>query len=240
MNAIVRGDLRFRLSSVKAVTIHTVFLILLALLAFFSLPPELGRLGDLREEGLLLAFLIVETVLVAYFTSASACGEIVIEGEKSAWDLAASSFPAGGIAAGKVLTSGAFASAMLIIAAPFLAIVAGIRGEPLSEVARAAVVAIPFATAMGAVGTLLSVVFESDFARSLVHWLTLLALVVGGTALPSPWDLISPVRGIAVSVRFGLTPGVLLATVGYLALAAAAGAGVRHRVEAIRREAQAS
>lgn len=240
MNAIVRGDLRFRLSSAKAVAIHTVFLIVLALLAFLSLPPELGRLDDLRQEGLLLAFLVVEAVLVAYFTSASACGEIVIEGEKSVWDLAASPFPAGGIAAAKVLTSGAFAAVMLVIATPFLAIVAGIRGESMSEVARAAVVAIPFATAMGALGTLYGVVFESDFARSFVHWLTLLALVVGGTVFPSPWDLISPVRGIVVAVRTGLSPGVLLEATGYLVMAVAAAVALRSRVEAIRREAQAS
>lgn len=240
MNAIVRGDLRVRLSSAKAVAIHTVFLIVLALLAFLSLPPELGRLDDLRQEGLLLAFLVVETVLVAYFTSASACGEIVIEGEKSVWDLAASPFPAGGIATAKVLTSGAFAAVMLVIATPFLAIVAGIRGESMSEVARAAVVAIPFATAMGALGTVYGVVFESDFARSFVHWLTLLALVVGGTALPPPWNLISPVRGIAVAVRTGLDFGVLLAAAGYLMMAVVAAVAIRYRVEAIRREAQAS
>lgn len=240
MNAIVRGDLRFRLSSGKAVATHTIFLIVMAILAFLSLPPELGRLEDLRQEGLLLAFLVVETALVTYFTSATACGEIAIEGEKTVWDLAASRFPSGEIAVGKVVTSAAFSTLMLVMAAPFLAIVAAIRGESMNEVARTVVVAIPFATAMGGLGSLYSVVVESDFARSFLHWLTLLAFVVGGTALPPPWDLISPVRGIMLAVRGGLGLAILMAAAGYLVIAAVAGAGIRYRLDAIRREASQS
>lgn len=239
VNPILRSDLRFRLSSPKAVAAHTIFLILLAVLAFFSLPPELGRLEDLRQEGLLLAFLVVETVLVAYFSSAFACGEIAVEGEKFVWDLAASPFPAGLIATGKIGTSLAYAVTLFVLGSPFMALVAGIRGEPLSEVVRAAAVAFPFATAVGALGVLDTAILESDFARSLVHWVTLLVLVVGATALPAPWDLISPVRGIAVVVRQGLRPGVLLAALGYLAVAFASAWAIRRRIDAIRKEARA-
>ena len=93
MNPVLRADLRYRLSSPKALTIHTIFLLVVAVLTYLSL-PELGRLDDLRQEGLLLACLLVVTLLAMYFASSCACGEIVIEGEKSVWDLAASSLPA--------------------------------------------------------------------------------------------------------------------------------------------------
>lgn len=240
MNPILRSDLRFRLGSPKALTAYTVFLSVLAMLAFLSLPPDLGRLDELRQEGLLLAFLIVQSVLVAYLTSACACGEIAIEGEKSVWDLAASSFGAGVIASGKVITSVLFAVVLTVLATPFMGIVAGIRGEPWSAVVRAAAVGVPFAAAMGALGALYGALFDSDFARSLMHWLTLVALIVGATVLPAPWDLISPVRGVVVAVREGMRPGVVLAAVGYVLAAVAFGWGIRYRIDAIRREARAT
>lgn len=234
VNPVFRSDLRHRLTSRKGGTVLTVYLVALGVLAFLSLPPDLGQLDELRHEGLLLAFLVVETVLAAYLTSATASGEIVIEGEKSVWDLAASPFSAGVVARGKVLTAVTFALLLLALATPFLAIVAGIRGEAVGSVARAAVAALPFAAALGVAGTLYAGVFESDFTRSFVHWLTLLTLVVGATAVPAPWDTLSPVRLVMLAVRDGLGSRVLLGIAFYGALAAAAGVGIARRVEAIR------
>lgn len=239
VNPVWRSDLRHRLTSRKLLTMLSVYLVVLALLAFLSLPPDLGRLDDLRQEGLLLAFLIVEIVLAAYLTSATSSGEIAVEGEKSVWDLAASPFPAGVIARGKVLTSAAFAVLLVALASPFVGIVAGIRGEPLLAVARGAIVALPFAAALGALGALYAGSLDSEITRSFVHWLTLLALVVGATALPSPWDLLSPVRMIIQAVRGGMTPAVLLASLLYVLAALLAGAAIARRVETIRAEARA-
>jgi len=238
VNPVLRADVRYRLGSPKALALHTIFLVVVALLTFLSLPPELGRLDELRQEGLLLAFLVVSTVLTMYFTSACACGEIGIEGEKSVWDLAASPFPAGTIAAGKVLSSASFAVLQWALAGPFLAVVAGIRGEPLVVLWRAALVGIPAATAMGALSTLYSAVFESDFARSFAHWTTLLAVVVGANALPAPWSALSPVRVLAIVVREGARP-VVWVVAGAYAIAALLCVGlIRRRVERIRIEAR--
>jgi ABC-type transport system involved in cytochrome c biogenesis permease component len=238
LNPVFRSDLRYRLTGRKAGTMVTLYLAVLGALAFLSLPPDLGRLDDLRQEGLLMAFLIVETVLAAYLTSAAASGEILVDGEKSVWDLAASPFPPGVIARGKVLTSTAYAVLLAGIAAPFLAIVAGIRGEPLGAVARAAVPALPFIVASGALGALYAGVFESDFTRSFVHWLTLLAFVLGATALPPPWNTLSPVRLVMLAVRGGVGAQVLAGAALYLALAGVAGVGIAGRVAAIRRAPQ--
>lgn len=218
---------------------HTIFLSLLAILTFLALPPELGRLEEIRRQGLLVAFLAVETVLVAYLTSACACGEIGIEGEKSVWDLATSPFPAAVIATGKVVASGAFALILVALASPFMAVVAGIRGEPVAGVLRASVVTVPFAGAMGALAVLYGAVFDSDFARSFVHWMTLLALIVGAMAFPAPWDLLSPVRAVAMAARTGAQPAVLAIALGYVLVSTACWWGIRSRVEAMRREARA-
>jgi len=234
LNAVARRDLRLRLAGGKAVTMVTVYLLVLAILALLSLPPDLGRLDDLRQEGLLLAFLVVATVLAIYLTSAAACGEIAVEGEKSVVDLAASPFPPGVVARGKVLTSAVFAAWLLLLGLPFSVIVAGIRGESLFAVLRAAAVTVPVAAAIGGIGALFGAVFESDFARSFVHWLTLLAAIVGAAALPRPWNLLSPVRLVILAVRDGLRADVLLVTALYALLSLAAGAAIARHVARIR------
>lgn len=240
MNPVLRADLRYRLGSPKALTLHTIFLSVVAVLTFLSLPPELGRLDDLRQEGLLLAFLVVATVLTVYFTSACACGEIAIEGEKSVWDLAASPFRSGTIAWGKVLSSAAFAAIQLLLAGPFIAVVIGIRGEAALIVLRAVLVAVPVATAAGALGALYGAAFDSDFARSFAHWTTLLAMIVGANALPPPWNALSPVRALAIAAREGMQPAVWLAAATYLTVAAVCLVAIGRRVERVRREAQAT
>jgi len=234
LNAVTRSDLRRRLGGGRALTMVTVYLSVLALLAFLSLPPDLGRLDDLRQEGLLLAFLIVETVLAAYLTSASACGEIAVEGEKSVVDLAASPFTPGAVAWGKVLTSLLFATLLTVLAVPFSLVVAGIRGEAPSAVARAAIVTVPVAASLGALGALYSAVFDSDFTRSFVHWLTLLALIVGATALPPPWDVLSPVRMVILLARDGLRVDALLASALYALSIVPVGVAIARRMERIR------
>lgn len=240
MNPVLRSDLRFALSSPKALTVHTIFLSVLAALAMLAVPPELGRVDQIGQEGLLRTLLIVQTVLAAYFTSACACREIAIEGEKSVWDLAASPFSSAVIAWGKVGAVAAFGGILNVLAAPLMAVVAGIRGEPLSTIVQAAVVAVPFAAAMGSLGALYGGLFDSDFARSFVHWVTLVAFVVAATALPSPWDLISPVHSIGAAARSDAGPAVALVAVGYGTVAVLTVWIIRLRVETIRREGRAT
>ncbi len=240
MNPVLRGDLRVRLSSPKALTVYTIFLSLLGVLAVLSLPPELGRTDEVRQEGLLLTFLIVETVLVAYFTSACASGEIAIDGEKSVDDLATSPFSARVIGAGKVLASNAFALILVVLAVPVVAVVAGIRGEPLDGMVRAALVAVLFGGAVGALGVLYQAIFESEFTRSFVHWVTLLTLIVGAAALPEPWNVISPVRAVAAVVRLGWHPAPVLVSLGYVLIALGGNWALQMRVEVIRRDARAA
>jgi hypothetical protein len=218
---------------------HTVFLLVVAVLTYLSL-PELGRLDTLRQEGLLLASALVTTLLAMYFASSCACGEIAIEGEKSVWDLAASSLPAGTIAVGKVLSSAALAIVQVLLASPLLAAVAGIRGEPPVILALVALVAVPAATAVGAAGALYSALWDSDFTRSFVHWMTLLAIVVGANALPPPWNVLSPVQALGIALRAGTVPVVWLAAAAYLTGAAGCAVAIGRRVDTIRREAHAA
>ncbi len=239
MNAVLRGDLRSRLSSPKAITMHTVFVLVVAILTYLAL-PEIGRLDTLRQEGLLLVCALVTTLLIMYFASSCACGEIALEGEKSVWDLAATSLPAGTVAVGKVLSSSALATVQVLLASPLLAAIAGIRGESLTIVVQVAFVAIPAATAVGTAGALYSALWDSDFARSFVHWMTLLAIVVGANALPPPWNALSPVQALEITLKEGTVLPALLAVTVYLTIAVGCATAIRQRVAAIRREAHAA
>lgn len=238
-NPVYRHDVRHRLSSPKAISLVTIYLTLLGVLTMLTLPPDVGQLNELRQEGLLRAMLLVQLVLVAYFTSATACGEIVIDGEKSAWDLAASPFPSGVIARAKVATSAAFASTLILVGMPIVSTIGAIRGESLGAVARMPIVGLPFAIVMGSLGTLYSVWFDSEFARGFVHWLTLVALIIAPAALPAPWNIISPVRLLQRMER-GPEPVVVVVALAYLLLAAVVTILVRARVDVIRRDALAS
>jgi len=236
MNPVYRNDVRFRLTGPKAINVVSIYLTLLGVLAMLTLPPDVGHLDELRQEGLLRAMLIVQMVLVAYFTSATACGEIVIDGEKSAWDLAASPFSSQVIARGKVATSAAFAAMLIFVGLPIVTTIGAIRGESLWPVALAPAVGLPFAVGAGSLGTLYSVWFDSEFTRGFVHWLTLVVLIIASAALPAPWNAISPVRLLQLMER-GDEPVVLLTASGYLLIATLATAMVRKRIDAIRREA---
>ena len=239
MNAVLRGDLRSRLSSPKAITMHTIYLLVVAILTYLAL-PEIGRLDMPRQEGVLLVSVLVTTLLVMYFASSCACGEIALEGEKSVWDLAATTLPAGTVAVGKVLSSSALAIVQVLFASPLLAAIAGIRGESLMIVWQVAFVAIPAATAVGTAGALYSALWDSDFARSFVHWMTLLAITVGTNALPPPWNALSPVQALAITLKEGTVLPALLPVTAYLAIAMGCAIAIRQRVETIRREAHAA
>ncbi len=104
-------------------------------------------------------------------------------------------------------------------------------------VLQVAFVAIPAATAVGTAGALYSALWDSDFARSFVHWMTLLAIVVGANALPPPWNALSPVQALATALKEGTVLPVLLAVTAYLTIAMGCAIAIRHRVDAIRREA---
>jgi hypothetical protein len=235
VNPVLRSELRYRLGGGRAVAAHTGVLAVLAAMTLLALPPDVGRLEEVRREGVVTAVLVVTAALVSYVASASGCGEIVMDGEKSAWDLAASSLRADVIAVGKVLSAAALVALQTALAVPFLVVVAGLQGAGLVLVAQAAVVIVPVAVAAGSAGALYAALIESDALRSLAHWTTLGVVFTAPSALPAPWTLLGPVPALSWLVRRGWHPAVALVGVGYGVVAAGCGVLLWLRVQAIRR-----
>lgn len=213
-NPVLRGDLRARIGSPKILAIEIFYLSMLGVLTFLGLPPELTQTGEPRQASLATALLVLQVVLVTYFASACTIREISVEGEKSAVDLAFGPFGAAVIVVGKSLASFLTILYWLLLGAPLIVLAAGIRQDPLRDIA--AVTAFIAIEAWGAtqIGMLYGILVESEFSRMLAHWGTLLAIFVGTLALPAPVRVVNPVNAVAHAAG-----GLLwIACLGYTAL----------------------
>lgn len=202
LNPVARGDLRARLSTPRGVWVQTLYLGACSAFLLLSLPPEVGRF-ELREANLLLAFLVVQLVAVAYLTGAFASSELSLEGEKGLPDLALSAFGAVEIAVGKLISSVGYAVYLVALALPLTVLAAGLRAAPLWTAVWAAILTATLATALGVWGAWLGGRFSSDFTRSFLYWSVLAAVFVGTARLPAPWNATNPVLQLDQAVRNG-------------------------------------
>ena len=195
-NPVFRGDLRARVGSRKILAIEVFSLGVLGVLTFLGLPPELAKVDVPQPAGLTAALLIVQSVLITYFASACAIGEIAVEGEKPAVDLSFAPFAPAAIVTGKSQASLLTILSWLLLGAPLVIFAARIRQEPVGGIIAVTAFIAVAAWAIAQIGILYSVLFESEFSRMLAHWGTLLVIFVGTLALPAPLRLVNPV-GIA-------------------------------------------
>jgi hypothetical protein len=223
-NAVLRGDLRARAASRKVVAIELFYLAVLGVLAWLGMPPELGAQTAERMASLTTALLVVQAVIVTYFTSACAGQEIAVENEKSPVDLVFAPFGPRSIVAGKSLATLATAVYWVLLGAPLIALSAGIRQDPAAGLVRAEVFIAAVAWGMAQVALWLGTAIESDFSRALAHWGWLILVFVGTLALPLPVRTVNPVLGIGAA-QSGTLPAAVYGV--YLALGIAADAGAR-------------
>jgi hypothetical protein len=223
-NPVLRGDLRARAASPKIFAIELFYLGVLGVLAWLGMPPELGAQGAGRTASLTTALLVVQAIIVTYFTSACAAQEIAVETEKSSVDLVFAPFAPRSIVAGKSLATLATAGYWVLLGAPLVALSAGIRQDPAAGLVSAWAFIAAVAWSMGQMGLWLGIAIESDFSRTLAHWGLLLLVFVGTLALPLPVRTINPVLGISAAQSGALTAAAFAA---YIAFGIACDAGAR-------------
>ncbi len=212
---------------------QTIYLAVCGALLMLALPPEIGR-GELRDANLLLAFLVVQLVIVTYLTSGFASSELALEGEKALPDLVLSAFSPSEVAVGKIQSSAVYAGYLVAIALPLAVLAASLRGAPVSVIAPSGAVSIAVATAVGTWGAWLGGRFTSDFTRSFVHWALLVGVFAGTAWLSPPWSAANPLRVIELALHGGWT-GVMGAVIaGYLAVAVAGSVVIAAHVKASR------
>lgn len=236
LNPVARGDLRVRLAAPRGLWAQTIFLAACGALVLLSLPPEPGRF-EWRAADLLVLLVAVQMLAVTYLSSAVASSELALEGEKGLPDLTLSAFSPWTIAAGKWLSSAAYAAYLVAIGLPLLALGAALQGSPLVSVAWPAGFTAVVATAAGVWGAWLGGRFSSDFTRSFVHWGGLAVVFVVSALLPEPWWAINPIRVADLAVRTGWQPWMALPALAYLVAAALGAVTIAGQVRAARLEA---
>lgn len=224
INPVLRGDLRARAGSRKMLAIELFYLAVLGVLVWLGMPPELSAETSERTASLTTALLVVQAILVTYFTSACGAQEIAVETEKSSVDLVFAPFGPRTIVAGKSVATLATAGYWLLLGAPLVVLSAGIRHDSAAGLVSAGVLIAVVAWSMGQLGLWLGIAVESDFSRTLVHWGCLLVVFVGTLALPVPARVINPVLGIAAAQVGALPVGAYAA---YLAFGLACDAAAR-------------
>lgn len=223
-NPVLRGDLRARAASPKIFAIELFYLGVLGVLAWLGMPPELGAQAAERTASLTTALLVVQAILVTYFTSACAAREIAVETEKSPIDLVFAPFAPRAIVAGKSLATLATVVYWLLLGAPLVALAAGIRQDSASGIAAAGALIAVVGWSMGQMGLWLGIAIESDFSRTVAHWGWLVLVFVGTLALPLPARTINPVLAISAA-QGGILPPAVYGV--YLALGIVCDAGAR-------------
>ena len=223
-NAVLRGDLRARAGSRKVLAIEMFYLGVLGVLVWLGMPPELSAQTAERTASLTTALLVVQAVLVTYFTSACAAQEIAVETEKSSVDLVFAPFAPRTIVAGKSAATLATAGYWLLLGAPLVVLSAGIRHDSAAGLVAASALIVVVAWSMGQMGLWLGIAVESDFSRTLAHWGCLLLVFVGTLALPPGPRVINPVLGIAAA-QSGTLPAAAYAA--YVALGLGCDAAAR-------------
>ena len=226
-NPVFRGDLRARAASRKMLAIELFYLGVLGVLAWLGMPPELGAQSAERAASLTTALLVVQAIIVTYFTSACAAQEIAVETEKSSVDLIFAPFAPRSIVAGKSLATLATAGYWLLLGAPLVALSAGIRHDSAAGLLGAGALIAVVAWSMGQLGLWLGIAIESDFSRTIAHWAALV-LVFAGTLALVPLRTINPVLGIDAA-QTGTLPLAAYAVYLALGLACDVAAGVTLR-----------
>lgn len=235
INPVARGDLRIRLGTSRGIWTQTTLLAVCGVLVLLTLPSESGAFG-LRDAELLSLLLTVQMLAVTYVSSAVASSELALEGEKGIPDLAMSAFSARTIAAGKWQSSAGYALYLVAILLPLVVLGAALRGGQIETVAWAGVLTVVVATAAGVWGAWLDGCFDSEFARTSVHWGALAALFGGTAALPDPLWAANPIRMVTLLVHSGWHWWMGVAGTVYLAISVLGVRLIAVQVDAARAE----
>lgn len=235
INVVARGDLRMRLGTPRGIWTQTAMLAACGALVLLILPAESGAYG-LRDAELLSLLLTAQMLMVTYVSSAVASLELAPEGEKGISDLAVAAFSAQAIAIGKWQSSAIYALYLVAILFPLVVLSAGLRGGHMATVAWAGALTVAVAAAAGVWGAWLGGRFDSEFARTVVHWGSLAALFGGTAALPESLWAASPVRMVDLVVRTGWHWWMGVAVVAYLGISALGVRLIASQVSAMRAE----
>ncbi|HEY6609047.1 MAG TPA: ABC transporter permease subunit [Candidatus Limnocylindria bacterium] len=209
MTTIMTKELRSRMRGRRAFIVLTVYLGLLALIAYgvqlVATPAAQAAAGiGLGEaipganasafigQSIFTVLSILQVVLVSVLAPAFTAGQISLEREKQTLDLLISTpLRPGAIVVGKLLTALAFVVLMIVAAIPITAIVLMYGGASIVDIVNQQLVLLATAVGFGAVGIFASALTKRTQSATVVTYCAVIACILGSAMLYGFWSALA-------------------------------------------------
>jgi len=207
---IMVKELRSRFRGRRAFVIITVYLAVLALIAYgvYAVVAPSARMqaqfggGEFGTtfanasatigQAVFTLLSLFQLLLVCFIAPAFTAGAISLEREKQTLDLLVTTpMRPGGIVVGKLLAALAFVGLMIVAAIPISALVLMYGGAAIDDIVRQQVVLLVTALGLGAIGLFWSALVKRTQAATVLTYATVLALTVGTVLVFIFWSVVS-------------------------------------------------
>ena len=207
VSTIMVKELRSRMRGRRAFVVLTVYLGLLALIAYgiytvvapsarnqaaFGFGgPTFANASAIIGQTIFSLLSVFQLILVCFIAPAFTAGQISLEREKQTLDLLISTpMRPGAIVAGKLLAALAFVGLMIVAAIPISAIVLMYGGASIDDIVRQQVVLLATALGFGAVGLFFSALLKRTQIATVLTYCTVLAFTLGTVMLFIFWTVL--------------------------------------------------
>lgn len=216
---IMAKEIRSRFRGRRAFVVLTLYLAVLALIAYgaYSVEApnarEAAQFGGLLEQGaapnvsarvgqaVFTVLSLFQLLLVCFIAPAFTAGAISLEREKQTFDmLVATPIRPGGLVIGKLFSALAFVILMMLAGIPISALVLMYGGASVDDILRQQVVLFVSAIGCGVIGLFYSALIKRTQTATVLTYTTLIALAIGTLLV---WRFWSAVATNDPSNRFG-------------------------------------
>jgi ABC-type transport system involved in multi-copper enzyme maturation permease subunit len=217
VGTIMVKELRSRMRGRRAFIVLTVYLALLAFIAYGAylvvapIAADTAGGGDGFQQANASAFIgrsiftvlsVLQIVLVCVIAPAFTAGQISLEREKQTLDLLISTpLRPGAIVIGKLATALAFVVLMIVAAVPISGLVLMYGGAEVPNIVQQQLVLLSSAIGFGAIGIFASALTKRTQTATVVAYSTVIGLVLGSAMLFGFWQTIAQRDDL-----FGLQP----------------------------------
>ncbi len=206
VSTIMVKELRSRMRGRRAFVVLTVYLGLLALIAYGAYAvaattarnqgafggPTFANASAIIGQTIFSVISIFQLILVCFIAPAFTAGQISMEREKQTLDLLISTpLRPGAIVVGKLLAALAFVGLMIVAAIPISAIVLMYGGASVDDIVRQQIVLLASALGFGAVGLFFSALLKRTQAATVLTYCGVLAFTLGTVMLFIFWTVVA-------------------------------------------------
>jgi ABC-2 type transport system permease protein len=214
VSTIMVKELRSRFRGRRAFVVLTIYLAVLALIAYGGyavVAPqarEQAQFGGSANASATIGYAIFillslfQLLLVSFIAPAFTAGTISLEREKQTLDLLVTTpMRPGAIIVGKLLSALAYVGLVILAAIPLSALVLMYGGATVEDIVRQQLVLLVTAIGFGSIGLFFSALIKRTQAATVLTYCAMLALTIGTTLVFVFWSIVSAQRSDFGPVR---------------------------------------